>query len=135
MDAAARTRALALAAPPLLWAAQGLSGWWLASRACPLATLGDTAGPGLSCGAARLAVGAITAAALVLTVLALRAAFLASARFEPPPETPDASPSGTAAQRAHYLAFAGTFVSATLTLGLAFAGLSTLFLATCGRGR
>jgi hypothetical protein len=113
----ARTRLrLAVLAPPIFWAAQGLFGWFVASHACP-----GTSQP-WSLGAARWAVAIATLIALAVSVPALT---FAARQFA----------GGNDDERLHYLSMAGLLVGAALTLGLLYAGLPALVLSTCGEMR
>jgi hypothetical protein len=98
----------AIAIPPVLWGAQGLLGWYLASRACP----------GISLITARWIVSSATAAAIAASVWGLRTA---SRKYEE--------------EKLHHLSMAGVIVGGALTLGLVFAGLPMLMLASCGVAR
>ena len=107
---------LAVLAPPLFWAAQGLFGWFVASHACP-----GTSQP-WSLGAARWAVAIATLVALAVSVPALA---VTARRFA----------GGNGDERVHYLSMAGLLVGAALTLGLLYAGLPALILSACGEMR
>jgi len=113
-----RTRlTLAVAMPPLVWAAQGLFGWFVASHACP-----GTAQP-WSLTTARWLVVLATLVALAVSVPGLAVAVRRREGRNGDPE------------RVHYLSMVGLLVGATLTLGVLLAGLPALMLSACGEMR
>jgi heme/copper-type cytochrome/quinol oxidase subunit 2 len=112
-----RRLTLAVALPPVVWAGQGLFGWFVASHACP-----GTAQP-WSLTTARWLVVAATILGLGVSVPGLAAAFR---RRE--------GKNGDG-ERVHYLSMTGLLVGATLTLGLILAGLPALMLSACGEMR
>lgn len=112
-----RSAWVALAAVPLVWAAQGLLGWLIAAHSCPAhgAHLG-----------ARLAVAGITTVALGVAAWALLAGRSQSAATDVPP---------VVAERRGFVAFASMFVGAMLGLGVLWAGLPAIFVRVCGEMR
>jgi hypothetical protein len=112
----------AAAAPPLVWMAQGVIGWYLTGRAC------RSAGA-LSLGAARVAIVAITALAMAASVTVL----IAVLRGRWPRRAPDeAQLPAAAAERRRFVAALAVVASITLTLGLALAVLPAIVLHGCG---
>jgi hypothetical protein len=113
-----RTRlALAVTLPPVVWAAQGLFGWFVAAHACP-----GTAQP-WSLTTARWLVALATLVALAVSVPGLT---VAARRVDGGNGDPE---------RIHYLSMVGLLVGASLTLGLLLAGLPALMLSACGEMR
>jgi heme A synthase len=106
---------LAATLPPLVWGAQGLFGWYVASHGCP-----GTSQP-WSLTTARVAVVIFTLVALAVSV----GAFLVAARHYRD-EQPD---------KLHTLSMIGLLVGGVLTLALLFAGLPALMIAHCGEMR
>jgi len=113
-----RTRlTLAVALPPLVWAAQGLFGWFAASHACP-----GTAQP-WSLSTARWTVAFATLIALAVSVPGLTVAVRRRHGGNGDPE------------RIHYLSMVGLVVGSTLILDVLLAGLPALMLSACGEMR
>src|SRR5947207_14588746 len=119
METARKRLWLAITVPPLVWAAQGLFGWFVASYGCP-----GTSMP-WSYGAARWAVAIATVLALAVTVAGLA---IVVRHFRSLPRHRDAD-------RIRYLSMVGLAVGCSLTLGVIFAGLSAAFLGGCGEMR
>jgi hypothetical protein len=119
METARKRLWLAITVPPLVWAAQGLFGWFVASYACP-----GTSRP-WSYGTARWAVAIATVLALAVTVAAL-AILVRDGR---------AAWRHRGEERVHYLSMVGLVVVCSLTLGLVFAGLPAAFISGCGEIR
>jgi hypothetical protein len=115
---------LAAALPPLAWAAQECAGWFVAERACPAAA------HSLSLSAARVAIGAISLAALAVSLIGLaRARRLWRALTTGVGEGAVVTPAG---ERVRFVVTLALVTSATLTLGMALAGLPALFIHHCG---
>ncbi len=111
---------LAAAVPPLAWMAQGAFGWLIGSHACP-----PSEEP-LSFGTARILVGVSALGALILSIAGIVAAYRGWRDL----------PSRTEKEeRARYVAMLGLVACVTLTLGLIFNGLPSLFLHQCGEAR
>jgi predicted permease len=119
METARKRLWLAITLPPVVWAAQGLFGWFVASHGCP-----GTSRP-WSYTAARWAVAVATVLALAVTVAALA---IVVRHVRSPSRGPDA-------ERVRYLSMAGLVVGSSLILGVIFAGLSAAFLSGCGEMR
>lgn len=113
-----RTVWVALAAVPLVWAAQGLLGWLVVSHSCP-------ARDGAHLGA-RIAVAGLTAVALVVAGWAL---------VEGRSPTAVADVPEVVAERRGFVAFASMFVGSMLGLGVLWAGLPAIFVRVCGEMR
>src|SRR5438874_6825454 len=109
-ESARKRLGLAITIPPVLWAAQGLFGWFVASHACP-----GTSRP-WSYAAARSAVVIATVLALAVTIAAL-SVIIRHGR---------SVPRGADGEPVRYLSMVGLVVGCFLTLGLIFAGLSAL---------
>jgi hypothetical protein len=112
---------LSIAVPAAAWGAQGLLGWYVAAHACA------EAGPrtlGLTAGGARGLIGALT----ILAVAASAISLVSAIRRRGGRILEDVHDN----DRDVYLAKAGVFVAASLTVGLVFAGLSSVFLVFCG---
>jgi uncharacterized membrane protein YhaH (DUF805 family) len=119
MDTARKRLWLAITIPPVVWAAQGLFGWFVASHACPGSSMP------WSYGAARWAVTVATVLALAVTVAAITVVvrhYRSLSRHRD-------------VERVRYLSMVGLVVSCSLTLGVIFAGLSAAFLSGCGEMR
>jgi hypothetical protein len=113
-----RTRlTLTVALPPLVWAAQGLFGWFVASHACP------GTGQPWSLSTARWLVAAATLLALAVSMPGLAVAVRRGNGGNGDPE------------QVHYLSMVGLLVGASLTLGVLLAGLPALMLTACGETR
>jgi uncharacterized membrane protein len=119
MDTARKRLWIAITVPPVVWAAQGLFGWFVASHACP-----GTSRP-WSYTAARWAVMIATVLALAVTVAGLIVVIRHGRLL----------PRGADGERVHYLSMVGLVVGCSLTLGVIFAGLSAAFLGGCGEIR
>jgi hypothetical protein len=119
METARKRLWLAITIPPVVWAAQGLFGWFVSSHACPGSSMA------WSYGAARWAVAIATVLALAVTVAALA---IAVGDYRSLPRHRDV-------ERARYLSMVGLAVTCSLTLGVIFAGLSAAFLSGCGEMR
>jgi heme/copper-type cytochrome/quinol oxidase subunit 2 len=105
---------LAVALPPLVWAGQGLFGWFVASHACP-----GTAQP-WSLTTVRWLLVLATIVALAVSVPGLMVAVRKR------------EASNGDHEKVHYLSMMGLLVGATLTLGVLLAGLPALMIGTCG---
>jgi hypothetical protein len=103
---------------PAAWSVHGLLGWFIGHRVCT----------GLMPAAARLAVAAMTVAALLFSMWAVAVAWRSwqAARSAPSPLATDAG------GRVEFMALAGLMVSSVFTLGIFWAGWATLFLNDCG---
>ena len=111
---------LALAVPPVAWAAQGLFGWFVAGHVCRGA---GAAAPCFGPGAARLLVAAATLLALGATVATLVAA---RGRYRAD------GAAAVADERRRFVAFAALVTATALGVGLLWAGLPVLLLPFCG---
>ena len=118
MSAASKRLWPAVLLPPVFWALQLSIGWFVEAHACP-----GTSRP-WSLGAARIAVGVVTLAALAVSVWGLTVVF----RYWKGRDADDV-------ERARYLSMAGFVVGVTLTLGILFAGLPSVILRGCGEVR
>jgi hypothetical protein len=117
----------AAAVPPVLWMAQGAIGWFIAAHACP------SSSEPMSLGTARLAIGAITLAALGISIVGLVRARQTRRSLSDDEGHPAVV--SAAAERRRFVATVGLVVCITLTLGLLLAGLPALFVHGCGEIR
>jgi hypothetical protein len=110
---------LSVTIPPAAWAVQGLFGWFVSSHACP-----GTSQP-WSFGAARWAVILSAAVAIAVSVAALVVSIREVRSMH---EFKDV-------ERVRYLSMVGLVVSASITLGLVYSGLSAVVISGCGEMR
>jgi hypothetical protein len=109
---------LPLAAPPVVWAVQGGTGWFIASRVCRHLAPSSPVARWLLAGVTLAALGVI-----------LWSGAASAVRWHDPLED------GETAERRRFVDFAAMLVSAALAVGVVLAGLPLLFAAMCGEAR
>lgn len=107
-----------LAGGPAAWAAHELFGWFFGARICASLTVGGV----------RLVVASLTLAALLVTAAALVVSRSSWQRASEVPGPPDVE----AWDRKAFMAMGGVLISGVSLLAIFWAGLSSVFLQTCG---
>jgi hypothetical protein len=125
IDRPSRRVLYGLSMPPLAWALQGLSVWFLDWRACPYGSA--CASPG---GPFRGIELAVTFAALAVSV----ACFVANIRPFARRDEPRAA-AEQAIDRPDFMRLAGLIVSMVFSLGIVCAAIPMFFLSACSRVR
>lgn len=110
---------LGLTLAPIAWAAQGLSGWWVASQAC--------AG---HAPAAYVRTVLLSSSAVAL-VVGLAGFWLALGHWRRWRRTEESQAQLTDRERLAFMAIAGVLVSACLTSGIVLTGIAESTLSVC----
>lgn len=123
-DVASRGRlAFAVLAPPAMWSAQGLLGWFFASHACDRG--GPSWGP-LSAGGVRMLLLFMSLAALAVSLAALFTGYRGWKRLTA------AGAGDRLRESAEFLAIAGVMAGTALSIGIFWATLPSLLVHVCG---
>jgi hypothetical protein len=110
----------ALVAAPCAWTAQGLIVWWIGERLCRPLPVGTARG---LVAATSIVALAIALAGIVVGLRQRRHVHAAGDRT---------APAGSVAE---FAAMAAVFISAAFAVGIAWAGLSSVWLSGCGAMR
>jgi hypothetical protein len=116
--------AFAVLAPPAMWSAQGLLGWFFASHAC---AQGGPSWGALSAGGVRTLLFLMSLAALVVSLAALFTGYRGWKRL-----AGAAEPGDRLRESAEFLAIVGVMAGTALSIGIFWATLPSLLVRVCG---